>query len=237
MTNEQAQRLATLAKRRQSEKLPCGYSDVSRFYGGGYDDCKFVSPWTKSAHNVHNRLMIIAQDWASEDYLKKEPFNQTLAKQGFDQTFETNKCLCPLLRDYMGLDFSQTYSTNVFPFIKPGKISAPIPWRLLKKFAKDYALPEIKIVDPLIVICLGIKTFSAIYAALPEQADVKTKPLTWTQYKEKEPTFCSSEAIGKIEIRAVTHLGVLGKMHRREEIPGEWRSAASQRKKLRDARI
>ena len=102
MTNEQAQRLAALAKKRRYEELPLHYSDVSSFHGGGYDDRRFVSPWTKSAHNVDNRLMIIAQDWTSEDYLKREPLNQKLAERGFDETFETNKCLSSLLREYMG---------------------------------------------------------------------------------------------------------------------------------------
>jgi hypothetical protein len=157
MTLDQENQLAALVRQRRSQ-VPSGYMCVSEFHNGKYD-CDFVSPWTKSAHNTSFRLMVIAQDWASQKYLER-PYNWALAECGYDEGLKTNKCLSRLLRQYLNLGFNETYATNVFPFIKQGDMQGHIPRCDLIKAAKEYALPQIKIVDPLMVICLGIGTLT-----------------------------------------------------------------------------
>ena len=70
-----------------------------------------------------------------------------------------------LLATHFRLSFSQTYATDVLVFIKPGKMSGNVPMRDLRYCASTYTVPEIEIVQPLIALCLGAKTFNAIRCA------------------------------------------------------------------------
>ena len=49
--------------------------------------------------------------------------------------------------------------------VKHGGISNKIPHPILLRAAQEYALPQIKIVQPSLVICLGLATANAIRAA------------------------------------------------------------------------
>ncbi|MBC7943966.1 MAG: hypothetical protein H7X91_01585 [Burkholderiales bacterium] len=54
------------------------------------------------------------------------------------------------------------YGTNLFPFIKPNGMKTKIPHKLLVEAAKEFAVPQIQIVRPKLVVCLGIPTFNAV---------------------------------------------------------------------------
>jgi uracil-DNA glycosylase len=59
--------LLELARKRQGDTLD-GYS--RRYFHWDFDcECDHVVPWTVSACNVDADLMLIAQDWASEEFL------------------------------------------------------------------------------------------------------------------------------------------------------------------------
>jgi uracil-DNA glycosylase len=64
-----------------------------------------------------------------------------------------------------GLEFSETYASNVFPFIKHGKKNSSIRDADMLYAAKKYALPQIEIVSPRMVICLGPPAFHAVRRA------------------------------------------------------------------------
>ena len=78
----------------------------------------------------------------------------------------------------MELAFSETYSTNVFPFIKIGKKNSRIRPADMLYAARTYALPQITIVSPLMAVCLGPPAFLAVSrAALAEGGHKETEPL------------------------------------------------------------
>jgi hypothetical protein len=86
--------LAQLVALRRSEEHE-SFFVLHRFDGGAWD-CDYVVPWTKSAQNVDAKLMIIGQDWASEDFLRNpknnEPDRVALRKQlGQDPCLATNQ--------------------------------------------------------------------------------------------------------------------------------------------------
>ena len=60
-------RLLALAKKRQQAKRE-GYKNIGDYHSGRYE-CDFVSPYTKTASNVDSPLLIMLQDWASDDFL------------------------------------------------------------------------------------------------------------------------------------------------------------------------
>jgi len=105
--------------------------------------------------------MIVGQDWTSEEQLRG-PVNDHSVMHGYDPDAVTNINLQRLLKEHLGKEFSDVYATNAFPFIKPGGISAPIPAAHMRLAVKEFLLPQIEIVEPQIVICLGLSVFNAL---------------------------------------------------------------------------
>lgn len=157
--------LDRLVKKRQlRENVYPGYFSIGHFHDGVYE-CNYVSPYTKSAGNLNAKVFIMLQDWASSDAFKEEISRDSI-EYGHEIARFTNSNLKALLQQHFGLKLSQTYGTNVFPFIKPGRMNAPISQRLLKTAAVEYGLPQIDIIKPRLVICLGKDTFNALRASL-----------------------------------------------------------------------
>src|SRR5260370_35998179 len=99
------------------------------------------------------------QDWSSSDSLNGPVCHESI-KYGHTVAKFTNSNLKDLLQRYFGLKLSQTYGTNLFPFIKPGPMNAGIPQRLMDRAAMDYGLPQIEIMKRNLVISLGKSTFN-----------------------------------------------------------------------------
>jgi restriction system protein len=199
---EKPEALAHLISRRKQDRKP-KYCSLSEF-DGGYYDVDWVSPWTVSACSLDADLMIVAQDWASTDSLmKRSTREQKEARRrcGQDPDLPTNKRLKELLKEHFGLEFSDTYATNLFVFIKPGGISATIPMEDLKYCAEKFTLPEIEIVRPRMVLCLGARTFNAIQRALdhrPSKLNEASLPTAHTKLQNG------------VEIYGVPHTGSWG---------------------------
>jgi len=155
--------LLALARRRQSTKWK-PYTGIGAYHGGRYE-CDFVSPYTKSAGNVDAEIMVMLQDWSSDESMREEAFDEETASLGYTPSLPTNKTLIELLDRTLGLTLRDAYATNLFPFIKPGKMSDRIPQRDLIAAAHQFALPQIRIVNPKLVICLGLVTFNALRRA------------------------------------------------------------------------
>lgn len=158
--------LRQLAKKRRRDRR-AGYCCLADF-NEGYFECCFVSPWTKSAHNLGANVMLLGQDWSSSNALDRV-LNETEPEKAIEirklgQTYKlpTNKRLRRFLKEGVGLEFSETYATNLFPFIKKGALNAKIQARDMDYCAKEYAIPQIEIVQPKMVICLGKSTYEAI---------------------------------------------------------------------------
>jgi uracil-DNA glycosylase len=151
--------LLALVKLRKATRWPA-YKCIGDYQKGAYE-CDFVSPYTKTAGNVDAEIMVMLQDWASDDGLGG-PFHEPSATLGHDPSRSTNKNLTKLLDMTFGLTLQDTYGTNLFPFVKLGRMSAPIPQEDLIAAALQFALPQILIVKPKLVICLGLVTFKAL---------------------------------------------------------------------------
>lgn len=160
---DKAARLLELARRRQACRWT-GYKPLADYHDGAYE-CDFVSPYTKSAGNVDATAMIVLQDWSSHDRLSAELDAEAVAL-GHTPSLPTNRNLARLLDVHLGLTLAETYGTNLFPFIKSGGLSSSIRSRDLERAAREFAVPQIDIVAPRLVVCLGLKTFNALRKAL-----------------------------------------------------------------------
>src|SRR5262249_29915245 len=126
MTSEQKrEELLRLARQRQADRRD-GYLCLSDIHDRVYE-CDIVSPWSTSAQNVDAELMMFGKDWASSETLADRPPDPERKRIGQGWSVPTNKNLREYLSDCMGgLKFSQTYTSNVFPFIKHGKKNSSI---------------------------------------------------------------------------------------------------------------
>ncbi len=164
---DRQQQLHQLALKRKSARRP-GYHQLGDFHDGAYE-CDHVSPYTKSAGNCDAEVFILLQDWASADGLMSF-FDEESVRLGYSPSLPTNRKLIDLLDRFFGLTLADTYATNLFPFIKPGDMSASIPLRDLTRAAREFALPQIAIVQPRLVVCLGLQTFRAMQRATGHRA-------------------------------------------------------------------
>lgn len=104
------------------------------------------------------------QDWSSDESLRLDLDKETV-KLGYTPDLPTNRNLVRLLNANFGLSLAEVYGTNLFPFIKQGAMSAAIPQKDLVRAAHEFGLPQIQIVAPKLVICLGLVTFNALRRA------------------------------------------------------------------------
>lgn len=169
--NEKLEDLKRLALLRKSDQLS-GYINPADIFDGKYDAGFFVSPFTRSASNLNAEIMLIAQDWASVESLSKldRQTSEELIFKGYSEHLPTNRRLRFLLKEYLNVDFSDTYATNLFVFIKHGSISAKIKTSDLVYSAEKFTLREISIVKPRIVICLGATVFKIISRLVSNRA-------------------------------------------------------------------
>ena len=159
---EMINKLAEKRRNDNQENLTKKYKQVGDYHKGVYEIWGNVSPWTKSAFNLNSEVMVVAQDWTSEEVIIKPPKNLDLS---YDPDLPTNKNLQFLLGKYLNLSFSDIYATNLFVFVKPGNLSSRIPLSDLIYSATNYTIPEINIINPKLVICLGSSTYKALSRA------------------------------------------------------------------------
>ena len=131
--------------------------------------------------------MVLLQDWSSDQRLRKPKDSESI-KLGHGLKVPTNIKLKRLLKDTFGLELQDTYSTNLFPFIKQGGLSTTIPQKDLIRAASEFAIPQINIIKPRLVVCLGKKTFNALRSAhglrsVAKMNDAITSPFDINQSK------------------------------------------------------
>jgi restriction system protein len=206
------QRLQTLATKRQRARWP-GYKGIGDYHHGAYE-CPYVSPYTKTAGNIDAEIMVILQDWSSDKSLRG-PLDSDSITYGYTRSLPTNQNLVSLLETHFGVSLKDVYGTNLFPFIKMGHMGTNIPRHDLVRAAHEFALPQITIVRPKLVICLGHVTFNALREA-----------------SGFEPVYPIAKAIqnpfnlAQTRIWCQAHTGVRGQNNRnsgRKRVPNDWK--------------
>ena len=159
--------MADLVHRRKSRQGCVDGCEVKHFhyfslghFQGGLFECDVVSPTSIVANNLDADVMLMGQDWDAEEGCRRPP-NYDVAL-GYDPEWPTNKNVDSLLEVGLKLSRKDVYWTNLFPFIKGGDASAPIPVRELRNAATDFGIPQIEIVRPRVVVCFGLATYNAI---------------------------------------------------------------------------
>ena len=208
--------LKAIGRKRRLSRWP-GYKCVGDYHGGRYE-CDFVSPYAKTAGNFNSPIMVVLQDWSSDDALRGR-FYDDCAKQGYGN-IPSNENLIRLLNEHYHRTLQDVWGTNVFPFIKKGGLSSRIPRRDLERGAREFALPEIKIVRPKLVICLGLASYNAVRIACGlDRVHLLAEAI-------RSP-FDLPVVRGKVRIWCQAHPGRLGQNNRnkggRMRVPSDWK--------------
>lgn len=212
--------LKQLAEQRKADRLP-GHFCIGDFHDGAYDRHDYVSPWSISAHNPDASIMIFLQDWTSADSISGS-LDVIAAEIGYTPSLPSNRNLINMLQKHFNSELKDVYVSNLFVFVKPGGMSARIPMRDMLYSATEYALPQIRIVRPRLVICLGAATINAIRRML------KMRPVSLAQAR-REPV-----SIDGIPVYGLSHTGGLGVANAGglEGIDAQWSTLAEAYKAL-----
>lgn len=179
ITMDKKQELLELVKLRKETKYD-GYNSIVDYEDGFYE-CDYISPYSKSAHNVNADVFVVLQDWSSDENMHGK-CNET-NRLGYTPTVGTNIKLIKLLKEHLSLELKDTYATNLFPFIKMGGMSANIPIGDMRKSAAEFTLPMIKIIKPKVVIALGQKTFNALFDSCEEKYELTERTFKYGNTK------------------------------------------------------
>jgi len=186
-------------------------------FQSGIFECDFITPWSKSGHNLDASVVVIGQDWVSADVLSGYPLGSSVAVFGFDPEFPTNSNLDLLLKVHLQLHRSECYLTNLFVLIKAGNATASIPMADLIWSAHQFTLNELKIVSPRLAICLGLRTFQALLRAAGLEPPTRL-----------EQAIGSPVPIGGSMVHCVAHTGARGTSNRgRRQIDLDWQGLAA----------
>ena len=222
---QKRERLLELGRHRRLTRWP-GYGCISDYHGGAYE-CDFVSPYTKSAENVDASVMVVLQDWSSHEWLVG-PRHSEVEKLGRMPSLPTNRNLEALLLQHFGLHLAETYATNLFPFVKRGSMTAPIRMKDLVCAAREFALPQIQIVEPALVICLGKACVNALRIASGHD------PAPSLEAAVNQPF-----SIGVSDVWCQAHTGAIGQNIRNRggvnRVTEDWSRMASEFRKLKVA--
>jgi len=171
MNVEKLRRLKELGSKRKAAAWD-GYFQISDFHDGKYDS-EFVSPYTKGADNTDSKVFLLLQDWSSFDFLSNPVLDLDAIRIGRTPHLPTNRNLAKLLKEFFQSGLNDVFATNLFPFIKPGKMNQRIETTNYLRAAHEFAIPQIEIVDPQIVVCFGLQVAKAMRRAVAELATKK----------------------------------------------------------------
>jgi restriction system protein len=105
--------------------------------------------------------MVFLQDWTSDESIRRG-VDEDCIRLGYTPALPTNRNLINFLETHFDKKLRDIFATNLFPFIKPRHMGHAIPRRDLVRAAEEFGLPQIQIVRPKLVICLGLPTFNAL---------------------------------------------------------------------------
>ncbi|MEM7424745.1 MAG: uracil-DNA glycosylase family protein [Pseudomonadota bacterium] len=209
--------LHTLLVHQRREETLQGYESIGKFHDGMFE-CDYVTPWTISGNNFDADVMVIGQDWSSSGHLSRPRSElENEAAIGFSPRFPTNSNLDGLLARHFGMSRGQCFLTNVFPYIKRGKASAPIRRSDLVLMAERFTLREIEIVEPRLAICLGKEAFLALRRAKGIKGNPKMDELIASPFEHRAA-----------QIHASAHLGSWGFRNRGPgRVEADWTNYAA----------
>ena len=154
-----------LVSARKSCSLCAGLTNPSRSAAGVYDGDE-IGPWTRWEGDLDATVMVVGQDWGDEEGFKRQ--------KGLDSSnSSTNRTLRELLASVgvrVDPPTGQTqrvgaFFTNAILCLKQGGAQAAVRAEWFAKCGQHFLRPQIELVHPKVVVCLGEQAYRAVLAA------------------------------------------------------------------------
>jgi uracil-DNA glycosylase len=226
MGDQKREAMRGLVRRRRTRPpwLPAGWFLLRDVLNGRFDEDDHVVPWSRTC-DLDAEIMLIAQDWDSFDKIseREEYHLRQIEQAGRDIGLTTNWRIDDFLLRYFNLRYHQVFATDLFPFIKP-TTNSKFGKGWLSQCARDYAIPQIDIIGPRMVICLGNDAYSTIKDELEQQGLIEERRLF---YHPRGPLFYTPQnSDDVIQIYGVYHTSRQNSRYL-EGMHEEWRFLAS----------
>ena len=142
-----------------------GLINASEVRGGTLDAAVQMGPWSGWLGDLHARVMIVGQDWGD-----RRAFEKQLGK---NEPSATNRMLRELLAS-IGIDVpeagpgesSGVFLTNaVLCFRSEAGCQGPVQRQWFKNCGAQFLRPQIDLIKPKVVVCLGERAYEAVLEA------------------------------------------------------------------------
>lgn len=155
-----------VVQKRKSIVFPTPLQNPSQVREGQFDS-EQIGPWSIWQGNLDADIMVIGQDWGDEDYFSRNKGRDT-------DTNPTNRGLRKLLNS-IDLDPGlpsvpipqPLFFTNAMLGLKSGGMSAGLKHNWLKHSSLQLTAPLIEIIQPRLLVTLGINAYKAIRIIFP----------------------------------------------------------------------
>lgn len=165
--DDRSQRYHTLVDARKACRLcnDLGLVNASEVYGGRLDSVQ-IGPWSGWLGDLHARVIVVGQDWGDQRAFENQ------AGQNWPDS-ATNQMLMRLLAaagievpDGGPGESSGVFLTNaVLCFRTEGGCQGPVQSRWFKNCGTQFLRPQIELINPQAVVCLGERAYGAVLAA------------------------------------------------------------------------
>ena len=165
--DDRSERYQALVEARKACRLcsDFGLINASVIRGGKLDSVQ-IGPWSGWFGDLHARIMVVGQDWGDQRAFENQ------AGQNWPDS-ATNGMLLKLLAE-AGIDVpavgspesSGVFLTNaVLCFRTEGGCQGPVQSRWFQNCGTQFLRPQIELVNPQAVVCLGQRAYGAVLAA------------------------------------------------------------------------
>ncbi len=163
--NDKLRAYRNLVGVRKSCSLCAGLINPSRSASGIYDGDE-IGPWTRWEGDLDASVMVVGQDWGDEQGFKRQ--------KGLDSSnSSTNRTLRDLLASVgvrVDTPTNQTqrvgvFFTNAILCLKQGGAQAHVRPQWFRNCGCHFLRPQIDLVHPKVVVCLGEQAYRAVLAA------------------------------------------------------------------------
>jgi DNA polymerase len=165
--DDRSQRYQVLVDARKACRLCSGSGLINASaVRGGVFDTDHMSPWTASLGDLDARIMVIGQDWGDQRAFEKQAGHDWLSSA-------TNRMLRTLMAS-AGINVPDTdrggtsgvFLTNaVLCFRTAGGCQGPVQSQWFQNCGSRFLRPQIELVNPEAVVCLGQRAHGAVLAA------------------------------------------------------------------------
>jgi uracil-DNA glycosylase family 4 len=161
MTDKELKYREMVALRKACTACP-GLINPSQYAGGQYDS-EEIGVWSRWQGGLDALVMVVAQDWGDVNSFEKQ--------RGIDNDSRTNKKLRERLaeaRIHIDLPSGQTsrgevFFTNAVLCLKPGGVQDPLRREWVANCSRLFLRPQIELIQPKLVICLGHWAHRAVF--------------------------------------------------------------------------